>query len=170
MINKEIKKIHIIGTLGSGKSYLAKELSKELDIPYYELDDIFWEKRPVKRNEEEVRILIDRIISGDKWIIEGVYAKFLEQSVGKADLVIWLKTNPNLVTIRLFYREVILQLLKFKKPGKFFHLAKCARDYYKDDNFHKEHVEVLTKYNIDYYLIKNSKDKKRLYEDLKKVE
>jgi adenylate kinase family enzyme len=40
MINN--KKIHIIGSTGSGKTYLARELSNRLNIPYYELDSVMW--------------------------------------------------------------------------------------------------------------------------------
>ena len=35
-------KIHIVGGPGSGKSFLAKKLSRELGIPHYDLDDIQW--------------------------------------------------------------------------------------------------------------------------------
>ena len=39
-------KIYIIGSVGSGKTTLAKRLSKELNILYYELDSVTWEYHP----------------------------------------------------------------------------------------------------------------------------
>ena len=36
-------KIHIIGAPGSGKSFLADNLSKQFDIPHYDLDDLQWD-------------------------------------------------------------------------------------------------------------------------------
>lgn len=36
-------KIHIIGCSGSGKTYLAKALSKKYNIPHVCLDDIQWD-------------------------------------------------------------------------------------------------------------------------------
>ena len=51
-------KIHIIGGSGSGKSYLAKKLAKELYIPYYDLDNIFWDNSKDSygnKNDEETR-------------------------------------------------------------------------------------------------------------------
>ena len=36
-------KIHIIGCSGSGKTYLAKALSKKYNVPHFDLDDIQWD-------------------------------------------------------------------------------------------------------------------------------
>lgn len=38
MKKKIYKRIHIIGSVGSGKTTLAKEISSKLGIPYYELN------------------------------------------------------------------------------------------------------------------------------------
>ena len=36
-------KIHIIGGSGSGKTYLAENLSKKYGIRHYDLDDLQWD-------------------------------------------------------------------------------------------------------------------------------
>lgn len=49
-------KIHIIGSVASGKTTLAKDLSMKLQIPYYELDNVVWKRSDrgdVRRSEEE---------------------------------------------------------------------------------------------------------------------
>lgn len=38
------KKIHIIGSVGSGKTTLARTLSSHLNIPFYELDNVVWKR------------------------------------------------------------------------------------------------------------------------------
>ncbi len=48
-------KIHIIGAPGSGKSFLAGNLSKQFDIPHYDLDDLQWD------NAKIVLLLLKRI-------------------------------------------------------------------------------------------------------------
>lgn len=48
-------KIHIIGSVGSGKTTLARELSSKLNIPFYELDNVMWkryESGDIRRTEE----------------------------------------------------------------------------------------------------------------------
>lgn len=39
----KIKKIHIIGGSGSGKTYIADRISEKLDIKTYDLDELFWD-------------------------------------------------------------------------------------------------------------------------------
>ena len=38
-------KIHIIGGPGSGKTWLADRLSAEFNVPAFDLDDIFWDRK-----------------------------------------------------------------------------------------------------------------------------
>lgn len=71
-------KIRIIGPCGSGKTYIAKELSRKYNTPYYELDNLIWNRTEVqRRNSIEVRdaLLMD-ILRKDSWIIEGVHYKW----------------------------------------------------------------------------------------------
>ena len=49
-------KIDIIGSVASGKTTLAKRISRKYGIPYYEKDNIVWKRTlngDVKRNPEE---------------------------------------------------------------------------------------------------------------------
>ena len=64
-------KVLIFGIVASGKTTLAKELSKELNILYFEGDCIAWgfpnEKR-YKRSDEEQKNLIGKIDENESWI------------------------------------------------------------------------------------------------------
>jgi len=37
-------RIHVVGGPGSGKSFVAGELSGRLGVPPYDLDDLFWHR------------------------------------------------------------------------------------------------------------------------------
>lgn len=70
-------KIHIIGGPGSGKSFLAEKLSKELGISHFDLDDLQWDNKSasygIKRSPDERDRLLNDVLSHNDWIIEGVY-------------------------------------------------------------------------------------------------
>ena len=70
-------KIRIIGSCGSGKSTTAKELSEKYEIPYYEIDNMIWDRSSdnLKFPEEVRNATLRSIIYSDSWIVEGVQYK-----------------------------------------------------------------------------------------------
>lgn len=51
-----ILKIDIVGSVASGKTTLARKISKEFNIPHYEKDNVVWKRTPsgdVKRIPQE---------------------------------------------------------------------------------------------------------------------
>lgn len=69
-----MKKILIIGIVASGKTTLAKRLSKTLNIPWFELDCIVHhqtENERYKRTPEEQIAAIESIDRRGSWIFEG---------------------------------------------------------------------------------------------------
>ena len=71
-------KILIIGIVASGKTTLARKLSKENNITNYEIDSIVHDdinKR--KRTNEEQQEIIEKINKQENWIIEGTLRKNL---------------------------------------------------------------------------------------------
>ncbi|MCF2648313.1 AAA family ATPase [Niallia circulans] len=110
MVKTAPAKVHIIGSVGSGKTTLAKELSTKLEIPYYELDNVVWmrkENGDSRRTEEEREKLLHRIVQTDKWIIEGVHHdEWVKNSFQQADIIIFLDTNYYIRTYRIMKRFI----------------------------------------------------------------
>ncbi len=101
----DFNRIYILGTSGAGKTTAANLLSKKLKIPSYDLDDLFWKRKyDVKRNEKERQQLLIKICNKRRWIIEGVYDKWVEEAIKKSDLVLLLDIHPFLLTCRLLKR------------------------------------------------------------------
>ena len=93
-------KIFIIGGPGSGKSTLARKLSKQYNIPHFDLDEINWinENGKVygqKRDKKQRKQILDNLLaSHSDWIFEGVYFKdWINPLIEKADKIIVL--NPS---------------------------------------------------------------------------
>lgn len=71
-------KILIIWIVASGKTTLARQLSKEINIQLYELDSIVHDDlNNRKRTNEEQRQIIEEINKQEDWIIEGTLRKNL---------------------------------------------------------------------------------------------
>jgi adenylate kinase family enzyme len=90
-----MKKIHIIGSVGSGKTTLARTLSSKIEIPYYELDNVVWQRAKtgdIRRSDQERDYYLNQITHSDYWIIEGVHYKWVLSSFQEADLIIFLDT------------------------------------------------------------------------------
>lgn len=119
----EIKpdKIHVIAGPGSGKSFLANRLAQILKIEVFDLDRLFWDPNSdsygVKTPQGQRNDKLQAILKKDKWIIEGVYHKWLYDSFDQADIIVVLNPNPFLRTWRICIRFIKrkLRLIPSKK-------------------------------------------------------
>lgn len=69
-------KIYIVGSVGSGKTTLARKVAAQLQIPHFETDNFVWNHQPTGdiRNEIDVRNkLFLNAVKQEKWVIEGVH-------------------------------------------------------------------------------------------------
>ncbi|WP_423409370.1 shikimate kinase [Heyndrickxia sp. MSNUG] len=113
------RKIHIIGSVGSGKTTLGRILSKKLNVPHCELDNVVWKRfdtGDVRRNEAERDEYLFHIIQSDGWIIEGVHYEWVQQSFKNADMIILLNPAYSTRTYRIIKR-FILQKLGIEKSN-----------------------------------------------------
>lgn len=174
-----LERIYIVGTVASGKSFLAKKLSSILKIKHYDLDDIFWgSKFDEKREEKERDRLFKNLCRKKKWIIEGAYSTWIDYGIKKSDMVILLDTRIHVVLWRVIMRTIkreksrqkgssryqenwgdliglIKAVLKYKKKGGY------DRGYYK-------HKEVIEKHKVNFIHIKNKKQMNKFLKDISK--
>ncbi len=85
-------KIRIIGPCGSGKSTVARTLSRQLDIAYHEIDNLIWDRSATGvRHPEAVRNrMFQDILESEDWILEGVQHGWTMESFRQADWVLVL--------------------------------------------------------------------------------
>ena len=101
------KRIYIIGNSASGKSRLAKRLSRILKIKSYDLDDFYWKRKFTKKRDiKEIQKKVTEIATKEKWIIEGVYSSCIKCSIDRADLIIWLDYTFPVILLRLLMRQL----------------------------------------------------------------
>lgn len=82
----------IIGNSGSGKSWLAKRLAEQLQVPWIDLDLIHWisDEHSIPRPRAEALGMARVAASEQCWVIEGVYGWMISELVEQATLLIWL--------------------------------------------------------------------------------
>ena len=161
-------KIHIIGCSGSGKTYLAKALSKKYNTPHFDLDDIQWDnnaggygvKMPVEKRTE----LLNNILENEDWIIEGVYYAWVGKCFEDADKIYVLDIPKRIYTYRIIKRTIKrkLGLEKGKKDTlkSVYNLLKWT-NVFQNKNM-VEIKEILNRYSDKTVWINNSKDVQKI--------
>lgn len=100
-------KILIVGTVGTGKTTLARKLSKEYNIKYYEIDSIVHDDvNKKKRTPQQQNEIISNINKEDGWIIEGVLRENLEYLLEIAEKIIYLDIPKNIRNKRILTRYI----------------------------------------------------------------
>ncbi len=91
----EYNRIMIVGNNGSGKSYMAKELSVITGLPLVHLDIEFWHPNWEMPSKDEWKNKNTELIAKEKWIIDGNvnHGGTMELRFGAADLIIFLDIN-----------------------------------------------------------------------------
>jgi len=155
-------KIYITGSVASGKTTFAKKLSKQLNIKYYELDNIvhagLGKLRP-KRTPEEQISLIKEIDKNQNWIIEGTYRPSCSVVLDLADLIVFLDISLWIRKVRIIKRFLKQQLhfekCNYKSDMYMFKLMfKWTREF--EEN-RKEFEKILYTYQSKLIIAKNQK-------------
>jgi adenylate kinase family enzyme len=127
-------RIVIIGNSGSGKSYLAKSLSKIYSIPIVHLDRLFWMPGGFneKRSKDEVKNEVEQKRKNDSWITEGVFGELTELFLPRAQTLIYLDVDWTTCHASLMTRgsESSRQLDAVKAEENFRNLVLWAEQYW----------------------------------------
>jgi adenylate kinase family enzyme len=100
-------RIAVVGTSGSGKTTVARELARRHGVPHVELDSLFhgpgWAETPA----EEFRRRVAAATDGDGWVVDGNYdSKLGDLVLGRADTVVWLDLPLRVALTRVTRRTV----------------------------------------------------------------
>lgn len=102
-----MQRIFIIGNGGTGKSTLGEKLGKILCKKVYHLDKLTFKPGWIRTEEEEFKKTLDKIISGESWIIEGwSYHSTLKKRLEAADVIIYLKFPVHICYLYALKRHI----------------------------------------------------------------
>ncbi len=100
-----VRRVSVIGTSGSGKSALSRELALILNCPWLELDAVYHQSGWTPLDAEEFRQRVTATASGDSWVIDGGYSAVRPIIWARADTVIWLDLPKRVVMRRIIWRS-----------------------------------------------------------------
>jgi adenylate kinase family enzyme len=76
---------------GNGKTTFGRTLAERLEVPFVELDALVHGPGWVETPDDELRALVEPIVAGEGWVIDGSYQRKLGDLVLRsADTVVWL--------------------------------------------------------------------------------
>jgi adenylate kinase family enzyme len=101
-----VRRILIIGSGGSGKTTLAKEIAARTGLPLIHLDQLFWSPGWVPAPDPEWDRTIDELIAGESWVMDGNYGRTLPQRLAAADTIVFLDLPRVVCTWRILKRRL----------------------------------------------------------------
>lgn len=160
-------KVLIIGNIASGKTTLAKKLSDYYNINYYELDKIVHDdSNNTKRDKNEQRKIISKILKEEDYIIEGMLRDNSDLIIPKVSSIIFLDYDLKTLRKRL-KRRYLLQRIGLYKIN-----YKIDKELYNKllnylNNYDRSTInEIMIKYPSKIIIIKNNKELKKLFKAL----
>ncbi|MDE2958628.1 MAG: adenylate kinase [Chloroflexota bacterium] len=101
---RAMQRVVVVGTSCSGKTTLARLLSRVLGAPHVELDGIHWMPDWQLRPVDEVRRMVGEAASAERWVMDGNYSAVRDIVWGRATAVVWLNYPFRVVLWRALSR------------------------------------------------------------------
>lgn len=104
-------RIHILGASASGVTTLGKELSRKLDMAYFDSDDFYWEKTEIPYSikidpKVRDRVVLERLSGMDHWVLGGSIISWHQDIHQLFDLIVFLHIPQSIRLARLKAREL----------------------------------------------------------------
>ncbi len=102
----DYQRINVIGTSGSGKSTFAKSLAEALQLPYFEMDQLFWKPNWVESTDEEFLPKVEQVAACPQWVLDGNYSRSFPIKLKRAQLLVWIDLPFLTTTYRVTRRAI----------------------------------------------------------------
>jgi adenylate kinase family enzyme len=105
-----LKRILVAGSSGAGKTTLARQLARRLDLPFVEIDSLFHGPNWVPR--EEFVEDVDAFTSQPAWVLDHDYSAVRHLVWSRIDTFIWLDYSRFVCECRVIKRSIPRSILR----------------------------------------------------------
>lgn len=84
------QRINVVGSSGSGKSTFSRRLARQLDLPYIEMDALFWRPNWKGAPDDEFLALVQEATDQPAWVLDGNYSRTQSIKWRSVQAVVWL--------------------------------------------------------------------------------
>src|SRR5690242_8952918 len=81
-------RIVVVGTTGSGKTTTARRIAEIIGATHVELDSLHWEANWTEADTETFRRRIVEATEGERWVVDGNYAKGRDLVWPRAEMIV----------------------------------------------------------------------------------
>jgi adenylate kinase family enzyme len=99
-----MQRVVIVGSGGAGKSTLARELGQRLGLPVIHLDREHWRAGWIETPRDEWAERVARLVTGERWVIDGNYGGTIEARLRACDTAIFLDLPRSVCVWRVLNR------------------------------------------------------------------
>ena len=100
-------RINIVGTSGCGKSTVGKHIAERLNVPYIQLDELFWKPNWAESTDEELYPKLEKALSADEWVLDGNYNRTTPIKWKRVQMVVYLDLPFHIVLYRIIRRSLL---------------------------------------------------------------
>jgi adenylate kinase family enzyme len=104
--NDPVRRIWVVGTSGSGKSTLARAIHERTAVPWVQLDSLYHQPHWTPLPKSEFRAVVEQMVAGDAWVVDGNYAAVGDLVLARADTVVLLDLPRHVITRQIAWRTV----------------------------------------------------------------
>lgn len=84
-------RINVVGTSGSGKSTLARRLASELQVPYIEMDRLYWRPDWQGTPDDELFPRLEATLAASEdWVLDGNYNRSRPVKWRNVEMIVWV--------------------------------------------------------------------------------
>jgi adenylate kinase family enzyme len=101
-----MRRIIVVGSQGSGKTSLSRNLGRKLRLPVVHLDVLYWQPGWQPSDTASFRVRVTEAISGEAWVVDGSFSGLaFDLTLARADLLVVIDRPRWLCQSRILWRS-----------------------------------------------------------------